>query len=519
MNNQYIPTILLILDGWGVADSGSGNAISLANVPNMKKVLNYQAQTRLECSGRAVGLPLGYMGNSEVGHMNIGSGRVVYQDMTKIDMAIEKHELEKNEVLLKLLEDAKKGSKRIHFCGLLSDSGVHSHIDHLFALIKIARNADLEVLIDCFMDGRDAEPTSGVVYMQKLLDWIKQNNFQDKVHIASLIGRYYAMDRDKRWERTQIAWDCLVEAKAELISDPVKALKSAYANGETDEFIKPRILNPEYKISNGDAVFFFNFRADRVRQITAAFKAENFTGFDLKNSRPNINLATMTAYDASLPLPAAFVKQPLNNTLGELVSKMGLKQLRVAETEKYAHVTYFFNAGKEEPFVGEKRILINSPRDVATYDLKPEMSAYEVTDSLIKEWEKGEASLYVCNLANCDMVGHTGIIPAAIKACEAVDACLGKIIDAVAATGGRLMITADHGNIEELLTPEGNPQTAHTKNPVPFILMEFDKNHQLLPPRKMVNSGKLGDIAVTILKLWGASVPSEMDGNSLTEEV
>ena len=522
MNNNYTPTLLLIIDGWGIAPAGSGNAVSLADVPNMRKVLASESLTKIECSGRAVGLPKGYMGNSEVGHTNIGAGRVVYQDMTRIDMAIENNELGKNPVIADLFAKTKAGHNgkvgRIHFMGLISDSGVHSHLDHLLALLALARAQGLEAVVHCFMDGRDSPPSSGAGYIGKLLEWIEKNDAAGSVRIGSLIGRYYAMDRDKRWERTKLTWDCLVHGIGEYISDPVGALQKSYAADETDEFIKPRTTGPESVIRSGDSVFFFNFRADRARQLSEAFGAADFDGFDVSD-RPDVSFATMTMYDSQLPVPAAFTKQNLSNTLGEEVSKAGLEQLRIAETEKYAHVTYFFNCGREEPFTGEERRLVASPRDVATYDLKPEMCAGQVTDILIEEWKTGRYSLCVCNLANCDMVGHTGIIAAGIKACEAVDVCLGKILAAVAESGGRIIVTSDHGNAEEMLTPDGKPFTSHTQNLVPLVLLEYAAGGKLLPPRKLVEQGKLGDIAVTILDLWQHPLPAEMDGKSLLRNV
>ena len=510
MPTPRTPTLLLILDGWGQAPAGPGNAVSLAATPNIDALLALPSRAELLCSGRAVGLPAGYMGNSEVGHMNIGAGRIVYQDMTRIDISLEDGTFAANQVIVETIAAAKKSGGALHLMGLLSDGGVHSHIHHLFALLDAAFEAGVPAAIHAFMDGRDTAPDSGLGFMRQLVDKLKPG-----ARVATVSGRYYAMDRDKRWDRTQRAWDALVNGKAPVFGDAMAAVQAAYDAGETDEFITPRIIadnaNPPCLIRDGDAVFFFNFRADRARQLSRCLHDPNFAEFD-RGKQPGLSaFATMTHYDASLPMPAAFLRQDMNNSLGQVVSDAGYRQLRIAETEKYAHVTYFFNCGREEPFAAEDRRLIPSPRDVATYDLKPQMSVHEVTDTLIAEWESGRYDFVVCNLANLDMVGHTGIIPAAIKACEAVDACVGRIVKAVKARKGRLLMTADHGNAEEMLTPDGHPQTAHSKNPVAIILTDEDA------PRVLRN-GKLGDIAPTILRLWGMPVPEEMTGQSLVEE-
>ncbi len=509
---KITPTLLLILDGWGLAPAGPGNAASLANTPTLSELLGLPRATLL-CSGREVGLPRGYMGNSEVGHMNIGAGRIVYQDMTRIDLAVEEHALEHNPVLLKTLSATAASGGRLHLMGLLSDGGVHSHIQHLLALIDLAASQNVPVAVHAFMDGRDTSPTSGIGFIKTLQAKLAQSKAGV---LASIIGRYYAMDRDKRWDRTQKAWEALAHGQGELIADPIAAMDAAYKADETDEFIKPRLLvQPDgqaLSIKDNDAVFFFNFRADRARQITRCLYDDSFAEFD-RGQRPKLaGLATMTPYDSSMPLPAAFEKDELHNGLGQIASEAGLKQLRIAETEKYAHVTYFFNGGREEPFAGEDRILVNSPRDVATYDLKPEMSAREVTAKLLEAWQSGKYDFVVCNLANTDMVGHTGVIPAGIKACEVVNECVAKIRQAVAEREGILLVTADHGNIEEMLTPDGKPQTAHSKNPVPLILLEPGQ------PRKLLPNGKLGDIAPTVLTLWGLPIPAEMTGQNLAEK-
>ncbi len=512
--NELTPTLLLILDGWGLAPEGSGNAVRLAAMPKINALLQKYPSARLTCSGRAVGLPYGFMGNSEVGHMNIGAGRIVYQDMTRIDLAVENHEFEHNPAINGLIDAtlAKKG--RLHLLGLVSDGGVHSHIDHLYAILDLAKARGIETIVHCFMDGRDTAPDSGVAFVENLdarmtkIAWGR---------IGSICGRYYAMDRDKRWDRVQLAWNMLTKGESMVSvpagATPAEIVKSAYSTGETDEFIKPRFVTGQdgksNRVEDNDGVFFFNFRADRARQLTRCFIEKDFAEFDLGKRPALAGFATMTRYEADFAVPVAFSKLDLSNALGEVVSNMGLRQLRIAETEKYAHVTYFFNCGREEPFPGEERRLVPSPRDVATYDLKPQMSAVGVTDTLIEEWKKGGYSLVVCNLANLDMVGHSGKIPAVIKACEYVDACVGRIAEAVLQSGGRIFLTADHGNAEEMLTPEGKPQTAHSLNQVLFVGID---------DRKVLNmkaEGKLGDIAPTILRAWGLEPPEAMTGESL----
>ncbi|MDL2306450.1 2,3-bisphosphoglycerate-independent phosphoglycerate mutase [Desulfovibrio sp. OttesenSCG-928-C06] len=507
------PTILTILDGWGLAPAGPGNATSLADTPTLDKVLAAPIRTDLKCSGRAVGLPDGFMGNSEVGHMNIGAGRIVYQDMTRIDVALEDGSINKNPVLLELLGKAKAAGGNIHFMGLLSDGGVHSHIRHLFALLKLAKEYGIAAYVHAFMDGRDTSPTSGAGYVRDLLAEMQRIGHGS---IASLVGRYYAMDRDKRWDRTAQAWNMLVHEQGQEVADPVKALEAAYAVGETDEFVKPRLVTgPGGKkavIGDNDAVFFFNFRADRARELTSCFFSDDFTEFE-RGKRPVLSgFATMTQYDEQMPVPAAFGPETLSMVLGEVVSNLGLKQLRIAETEKYAHVTYFFNGGREDVFPGEDRQLIPSPRDVATYDLKPQMSAVQVKDTMLAEWEKHRYSLVVCNFANPDMVGHTGIIPAAVTALETVDKCVAELWDFARKNGCRLIITADHGNAEEMLTPDNKPMTAHTLNKVPFVILDDELDIRLKA------DGKLGDIAPTILDLWEVPRPEEMTGLSLIDK-
>lgn len=509
---KYTPTILLILDGWGLAPAGPGNAASLANTPTLDKVLAHPSRTAIEASGRAVGLPAGYMGNSEVGHMNLGAGRIVYQDMTLIDVALEKGEFAVNKVIAETLSRTKSAGGGIHFMGLLSDGGVHSHINHLKGLIDVAKEAGVPAFVHAFLDGRDTSPTSGAEFVAEILGHMKKTGHGK---LATITGRYYAMDRDKHWERNVLAWNALVHGEGEKTGDPVAAVEAAYKTGETDEFFKPRIVldgAAVHSVRDNDGLFFFNFRADRARQITQAFYQKDFSGFDRGQPPKLASFATLTPYDAAIPVPAAFTKPVIAHSMGEVVSNRGMKQLRIAETEKYAHVTYFFSCGRETEFPGEDRRLIPSPRDVATYDLKPEMSAREVTDALLAAWKSGAYDFVVCNLANPDMVGHTGVISAGIKACEAVDACAKDIIDAVLAADGRVLITADHGNIEEMLTEDGKPMTAHTTNKVALAVMDNG------PVKKLKAGGKLGDVSPTILHLWDIPKPEEMTGESLWEE-
>ncbi len=507
------PTLLLILDGWGIAPAGPGNAPFVARTPHMDALLASSAHTRLAASGRDVGLPAGYIGNSEVGHLNIGAGRVVYQDMTRIDVAMENGELDRNPVFLELVDTVRAAGGRLHLAGLLSDGGVHSHINHLKALARIACGKGVTVLVHCFMDGRDTNPHRGVEYLSELQAALQPLK---TARIASLCGRFYAMDRDKRWDRVQQAWNLLAHGQGEAAADPIAAVQASYAADITDEFIKPTRIGPAdgrdgAALRDGDGLFLFNFRADRMRQLVQALTLPDFDGFERGGVPSLAGLATMTAYDSSFNVPVAFPKDAVRMGLGEVVSGLGLKQLRLAETEKYAHVTYFFNGGREEPFPGEDRILVPSPRDVPTYDLKPEMSARQVTDKFLEAWKSGVYSLVVCNLANGDMVGHTGVLEAAVAACEAVDECVGRMVEAVRASGGRMMIIADHGNCEVMLDAQGEPQTAHTTNPVPCILVEEGTAHTLPSP------GRLADVAPTILGLWDVEPPVDMTGKNLAE--
>ena len=508
--NDLSPILLLILDGWGIGPDGPGNAISLANTPVMDKLLKNFAHTRLKCSGESVGLPQGQMGNSEVGHLNLGAGRIVYQDIMRINQAIADGSIRQNQVLNQLFASIKPGG-RLHLMGLLSDGGVHSHQEHLHSLINLAKEKGIsQVFIHCFLDGRDTPPASGIIYVQRLKNYLQETGVGE---IATIIGRYFAMDRDKRWERIKLAYDALTLGQGKSARDPVLAVKEAYAAKETDEFVKPIVLmahdKPVATLQDGDGVIFFNFRADRARELCQALFDPEFKEFERKLC-PRLYLITMTEYDKEFGLPVIFPPEKLVNILGQVVSGKGMKQLRIAETEKYAHVTYFFNGGEEDPFPGEDRILIPSPREVATYDLKPEMSVYEVTDVLCSKIRAREYDLYVCNFANLDMVGHTGKLPAAIKACEAVDECVGQVVEAMQQTGGTILLTADHGNADDMLDENGNPKTAHSLNPVPFVLIDENKKDVRLRP-----DGILADVAPTILDLWSIPKPCEMTGKSL----
>ena len=508
------PILLAILDGWGAGPLTESNAIFVADTPNMDRWQSSYPYTTLLCHDGAVGLPEGQMGNSEVGHLNIGAGRIVYQDFTRINHAIESGSFFDNDVLKQAFTSAGHKKSAVHLMGLVSDGGVHSHLNHLLALLKMAADHGLkEVYIHAFMDGRDTPPTSGVNYITQLqheLTWIGTGR------LATISGRFYAMDRDTRWERVKVAWQAIVEGQGVLGRDPVQAVKDAYHRGETDEFIKPVVLldesgDPVATVQDNDIVLMFNFRADRVRELTRVFTDNNWDEFAI-NHRPALAAyITFTSYDKHFTLPVVFPPLSMDHILAEEISAAGLRQLRIAETEKYAHVTYFFNGGREEPYPLEERVLIPSPQEVATYDLKPEMSAYLVTEELMRRIDSSVYSLIVLNFANGDMVGHSGIMAAAVKACEAVDTCLGRIVEKFTAPGGIVLITADHGNAETMLDPHSHsPFTAHSTNPVPFILIsEQYKN------AKLRQGGSLRDIAPTILNLQNLSIPQEMTGRSL----
>ncbi len=484
------PTLLLILDGFGIAPKNAGNAIYQANAPLIQRLLALPELVEIEASGRAVGLPKGFIGNSEVGHLNIGAGSVVYQDMTKIDVAIEDGTFFENPVISELLNNAKINNGRVHFLGLLSDGGVHSHISHLFALLKIAQEKNVPAYVHAFLDGRDTAPTSAKHYIEELNSKLLEYN----ATLATICGRFYAMDRDNRWERVQEAYELLIEGKGEKISNPLIALEKAYEDGEHDEFIKPRLLDKNGIIKDNDAVFIFNFRADRAREIAFALSAKNFDGFERNKVIKLSDIAGMTLYDTKLNLNVAFEKKNIKNTIGQKLSENHIPQLHLAETEKYAHVTYFFNGGREEPFNLEDRMLIPSPKEVETYDLKPEMSAHKVTDKLLDAICCDKYKFIVCNLANPDMVGHTGVLEAAIKAIEVVDNCLEKILFAAKESGWKVILTSDHGNVEEMLDKEGNPHTAHTLNKTPLLVIDNDKPIAL----DKTKFTKLADIAQLI---------------------
>jgi 2,3-bisphosphoglycerate-independent phosphoglycerate mutase len=511
---QPPPILLAILDGWGAGPLTESNAIHVARTPNMDRWQNNFPSTTLLSHNGAVGLPEGQMGNSEVGHLNIGAGRIVSQDFTRINHAIETGDFFKNEILKNTFAKALKNNSGLHLMGLLSDGGVHSHINHLSALLKMAASHGLtKVYIHAFMDGRDTPPSSGLNYISQLQDEL------DRIgtgRLASISGRFYAMDRDKRWDRVQVAWQALVDGQGVGASDPVQAMQDAYNRGETDEFIRPLILldensKPVATVKDNDIVLMFNFRADRVRELTHVFTDESWQEFEVNNRPKLAEYVTFTQYDNQFTLPVVFPPASMDHILAEEISSHGLKQLRIAETEKYAHVTYFFNGGREEPFPLEDRSLIPSPKEVATYDQKPEMSAYLVTEKLLETLDSEHYSLIVLNFANGDMVGHSGIMEAAIKACEAVDICLEKIVNKFAAKGGVVLITADHGNAETMCEPGTDcPITAHSSNPVPFILLS--EKHKGCTLRK---DGSLRDIAPTILSLQGLPIPREMTGKTL----
>jgi 2,3-bisphosphoglycerate-independent phosphoglycerate mutase len=507
--------MLMIVDGWGVRPPGSGNAVYLARTPNLDRILVGYPHTQLQTSGPAVGLPDGVMGNSEVGHLNIGAGRIVYQDLLRIDRSIEDGSFFTNPALTAVCKDVKNDDTALHLMGLVSDGGVHSQLTHLYALLELAKRTGIDkVFIHVILDGRDTAPDGGVEYVRQLQTQIRRIGVGT---IATICGRYYAMDRDTRWERTEQAYRLYTKAAGVTAHDPVAAIEEAYQRGETDEFVKPIVLSasndqPVTCVGNRDAILFFNFRADRTRQLTRAFTEPKFNGFERGSRLDLSNYTCMTLYDEGFDLPVAFHPVHMEGILGQVISSRGLKQLRIAETEKYAHVTYFFNGGEEKPFENEDRSLIPSPRDIATYDQKPEMSAIAVTEEVLNRIVSDQYDLIVLNFANMDMVGHTGVLEAAIKACETVDYCIGRIIETVLSKNGALLITADHGNAETMITDNGNIHTAHTTNPVHLVLVNHQHREASLRP------GVLGDIAPTILDLMGIDPPDEMTGKSLIEE-
>ncbi len=518
---------LVILDGFGYSPRKEGNAVALAETPFWDYLWSTYPKGLLKASGEAVGLPEGQMGNSEVGHMNIGAGRIVWQDIVRITKSIKDGSFFENETIQKVFKTAKEKNTKVHLIGLLSDGGVHSHIEHLFALIDAAKRLGVEkVCIHAILDGRDTPPKSAKKYIEALEGKLKEAGIG---RIATLGGRYYYMDRDKRWGRTQKAYNAMVLGEGFHCRHPLEALEKAYSSGETDEFVKPYVIDSSCLVEEGDILFFFNFRADRMRQIASALALEEFNGFERKRKANPSYVATMTLYDETFPFDVAFPPQDLKNVLGEVISRLGYKQLRIAETEKYAHVTYFFNGGKEEPFPGEERILVPSPK-VPTYDLKPEMSAFEVTNKVVEKIEKEDYRLIVLNYANPDMVGHTGNLDAAIKAIEAVDKCLKRVVKATLEKGGICIVTADHGNAEQMVDPKtGNPWTAHTTNPVPFVVVKGECGTYRVKRREKDDVelpeefngipivGILGDIAPTVLHILGEEIPKEMSGSVIVE--
>jgi 2,3-bisphosphoglycerate-independent phosphoglycerate mutase len=500
--------LLIILDGWGMTQNPQVSALEQANTPYLDYLNQTYPTASLETSGLAVGLPEGQMGNSEVGHMNLGAGRIVYQDFVKINKAVESGSLATEKVVIEAFTYAKENNKKVHFLGLLSDGGVHSHINHLKALIKIAETYKTENYIHAFTDGRDVDPHSGIDFIKEILEFVKGSNTQ----IASVIGRYYAMDRDNRWKRVKLAYDLLVNGIGNKTTDIIKSIEDSYNKKLTDEFIKPLVVCNENNdtlatIEKDDVVIFYNFRTDRGRELTQVLTQKDFPDFEMK--KRNLYYVTMTNYDESFKgMYVIFDKDNIKRTLGEIVSKAGRKQIRIAETEKYPHVTFFFSGGREQVFKGEKRILVNSPK-VATYDLQPEMSANEVKDKLLPELKNNTADLIILNFANGDMVGHTGVFKAAVKAAETVDACLKEVVETALKNGFTSLIIADHGNAECMIKPDGSPHTAHTTNPVPLILVDKDRKH--------IKSGILANMAPTILEIMGIDKPEIMNEESLLQ--
>ena len=503
------PVMLMILDGFGINDNTDGNAVKTAKTPNIDKLMKKYQTTEVYTSGLKVGLPEGQMGNSEVGHTNIGAGRIVYQDLTKITKSIEDGDFFTIPEFSEAIENCKKYNSKLHILGLLSDGGVHSHIRHLYGLLEMAKRRDFEnVYVHCFLDGRDTPPASAEGYIMQLEEKMKEKNLGK---IASISGRYYAMDRDKRWDRVKKCYDALVNGEGEKATSATIAIEDSYQKEVFDEFVVPTVIcngdTPIATIENHDSVIFFNFRPDRAREITRTIVDKDFNEFETK--KLDTYFVCFTNYDETMPnVKIAFKKEPLVNTLGEVLANNGLTQLRIAETEKYAHVTFFFNGGEEKQYAGEDRILVPSPK-VATYDLKPEMSAYEVTDNVVKAIDSDKYDVIILNYANPDMVGHTGSLPAAIKAIETIDECVGKVVEAMLAHNGTMLITADHGNAEQMIDYKtGEPHTAHTTNPVPLILVTENSDLK-------IKSGKLADLAPTILELLNIEKPTEMTGESI----
>lgn len=505
------PTVLMILDGYGLNENTKGNAVAEGRTPVMDKLMAEYPFVKGNASGLAVGLPDGQMGNSEVGHLNMGAGRIVYQDLTKITKAIQDGDFFENKALLAACENVKANDSALHMFGLMSDGGVHSHIEHVFGLLELAKRQGIEkVYVHCFLDGRDTPPASGKSYVEQLEAKMKELGVGE---VASVMGRYYAMDRDNRWDRVEKAYNALVNGVGETAESGPAGIQASYDADTTDEFVLPTVVvkdgAPVATIKENDSIIFYNFRPDRAREITRTFCDDHFEGFD-RGARVKTTFVCFTEYDVTIEnKQVAFVKEEITNTFGEFLAKNGLKQARIAETEKYAHVTFFFNGGVEEPNEREDRILVKSPK-VATYDLKPEMSAYEVCDKLVGAIKSGQYDVVIINFANPDMVGHTGVESAAIKAIEAVDECVGKAVDAIKEVDGQMFICADHGNAEQLIDEAtGEPFTAHTTNPVPFILVNAD------PAYRLREGGCLADIAPTLIELMGMEQPAEMTGKSL----
>lgn len=508
-------TMLIVLDGFGLSEQTKGNAIKMANTPNISRLLKEFPNTYVRTSGMDVGLPEGQMGNSEVGHTNIGAGRIVYQELTRITKSIEDGGFFNKTEFIEAIENCKKNGTSLHLYGLLSDGGVHSHITHLYALLKLAKKHQFEnVYVHCFLDGRDVPPASAKEYIVALEENIKEIGVGK---IATVMGRYYAMDRDKRWDRVRMAYEALVLGQGKYAHSAFEAVEQSYNREETDEFVKPTVIikdgKPVATIGPDHSIIFYNFRPDRAREITRAFVDEDFDGFERSEGFFPVHYVCMTEYDATMPnVSIAFKPEHLNNTFGEYISKFGYKQLRIAETEKYAHVTFFFNGGVEKAYEGEERILIPSPK-VSTYDLKPEMSAYEVTDAVVEAIESKKFDAIIMNYANPDMVGHTGDLGAAIKAVETVDNCIGRVVDKVLEQKGTVIITADHGNADQMIDNQTEQTfTAHTTNPAPFILIGYRQDVNLKP-------GRLSDITPTMLDIMGLPKPPEMTGQSLIEKV
>lgn len=495
----------MILDGYGTRNEEHGNAIKASKTPVMDKLMATCANTNIGASGMEVGLPDGQMGNSEVGHTNIGAGRVVYQELTRITKSIADGDFFANEALVAAMDNCVSKGSALHLCGLLSDGGVHSHTGHIYGLLEMAKKKGVnEVYVHGFLDGRDVPPSSGIDFVHELMSKMKEIGVGE---IGTLSGRFYAMDRDNRWDRVQTAYDAIVNGKGEVETDPVSVMEDSYQNGITDEFVVPTICNKNSAMKADDSVVFFNFRPDRAREITRTLVDPEFNEFTRDKGCFPLCFVCMTQYDASMPnVKVAFKPQSLANTFGEYIAEKGLNQLRIAETEKYAHVTFFFNGGVEDSYKNEDRALISSPK-VTTYDEKPEMSAKEVTEELLARLDTGKYDVVILNYANCDMVGHTGIFGAAVAAVEAVDECVGRVIEKLDQMGGVALITADHGNADQMYEPDGSPFTAHTTNPVPLILTGCDC--------KLADGGKLADLAPTMLELLELPIPAEMTGNSL----